>query len=561
MSRSQSIRRPFAAATAFAVLVGGLVLAPVVAAPAMATNASDSAALTTTINAQRNSLEVSSFASNPALTKFANTYAAAYAKKPNSAEPKWTTLPAELNTEVSPSVPVHDYMATKAIKSKTIQGIYDQLAFDSSPEDEFLPVVRDSAYNYAGISVVTVGSYKYAVVIVAHYQSAPVQFITTGTVKISGTVTVGKTLKAVTTGWKAGSTAIVAENFTYSWVVDNEERGNQSVFPIYGDLVGKKITVKVSAIAEGFRDSAVKTSVATRKALKGSFSATAPVAFGPRNVGEFLDGGENLQIAGPPFTEYSVSFQWYRGAVKINGETGNDYYQLPTDKGKKISVKITISGPGYTTWAKQSSTKIVTAAPLIKGTYQPQISYAEGPFVAGTVVTANPGGTWTGEPVFEEASTLAADAVVTYGYQWYVGSTAVKGATKSTFTVPTSAVDKEITVVVTGSLTGYAPTKRASVPQPVSAKEWTITPENVQISGNFVKGNKLTAAVVPASEPTGATLTYQWFGSDDKPLKGQTLKTHTVTAKDISNGGIFVKVTVKKPGYRTLTLFGSTGLG
>jgi len=558
MSRSQSIRRPFAAATAFAVLVGGLVLAPVVAAPAMATNASDSAALTTTINAQRNSLEVSSFASNPALTKFANTYAAAYAKKPNSAEPKWTTLPAELDTEVSPSVPVHDYMATKAIKSKTIQGIYDQLAFDSSPEDEFLPVVRDSAYNYAGISVVTVGSYKYAVVIVAHYQSAPVQFITTGTVKISGLATAGRTLKAVTTGWKAGSAPIAAGNFNYSWQVGGLEVGNGATFQVGGNITGKAIRLKVSAVTEGFRDSAVKTSVATRKVLKGTFSATTPVASGLRNVGQFLDAGESFQINGTPFTEYSVNFQWYRGATKIADAVDNDYYQLPGDKGKKISVKVTVSGLGYTTWTKQSSTKLVTGSPLLQGTKEPQISSPEGELVGGTVLTASTGGTWTAEA--EGAQLQLAAGEVAYGYQWFIGTTAVKGATKSTYTVPNSAANKGIKVVVTGTLAGFAPTQRSSEPVFVGYKTWVTLPEAISISGSFVKGQKLVAAV-PVTSPSGATVTYRWIDGNEKVLKGQTSRIHTVTAADIASGWLQVEAKLTLPGYAPRLVYGMVSLG
>ena len=550
MSSSLSIRRPFAAATAFAVLVGGLVLAPAVAAPAFASNTSDTAALTALITADRGT----AYKTSPSLTAFAKSNAAGAAKNPITWEPNYNKFPKEL---VGNAVPEDVYIIAAALPKSykpSVDDIYEIL-LSYTDEDEN-SILSTDAYDWAGVSFVTnkTGKFagKFAVVTLANYESSPVEFITAATPKIKGTVKVGSLLTAVAGTWKPSSTAL-----SYQWIVGGETYSSETTFVVPADAAGKAITLKVTGTNEGYRD-AVKT-VVTKKAAKGMFSVTSPVATGKRNVGEWLDAGELFEYKTSPVTEPSLSFQWYRGTAKIEGATDNDYFQLPADKGKKISVVITITGNGYTTYSKQSSTKLVTAAPLLKGTYTPSISRETELVELGTVLTATPGGEWTADA--EVVNTLAASAAVTYSYQWYVGGKAVAKATKATFTIPASAVNKSITVEVTGTLAGYAPTKVLSNEVgPVTEKEWTSAPDYVSISGSYVKGKKITA-VVPATDPTGATLTYQWIGGDDKPIKGETSKTHTITSKDIANGWIQIKVTVKKPGYRTLIVFGNTGLG
>ena len=550
MSSSLSIRRHFAAATAFAVLVGGLVLAPAVAAPAVASNASDTVALTELITSERGA----AYKTSPSLTAFAASSTAGLAKNPVSWYPNYNKFPRELVGNAIPEDVEFVIAALPKSYNPTVDDIFDYLL--EYTDEEGNPILLTDAYEWAGVSFATnkTGKFagKFAVVTLANYESSPVEFITAPAPTIKGTVKVGNTLTASVPAWKAGSAEV---EYEYRWSIGNEIYGTQKTLVVPADAAGKAITFSVNGYASGYRD-AVKT-VVTKKAAKGTFSVTSPVASGARNVGEWLDAGDRFGFTVMPVTDASVSFQWYRGTAKITNATDSDYFQLPADKGKKISVVITVTGAGYTTYRKQSSTKLVTAAPLLKGTHTPVVTRETELVELGTVLTATPGGEWTADG--EIFSSVAAPAAVKYAYQWYVGGKAVAKATKANFTVPASAVNKSITVAVTGTLSGYAATTVVSdAVGPVTEKAWTIAPEGIDITGTFAKGKKLTASI-PEISPAGFTATYQWYRGETV-LKGKTAKTYTLTAADISSGGVQVRVTIKKPGYVTLVRWGATGV-
>ena len=55
----------------------------------------------------------------------------------------------------------------------------------------------------------------------------------------------------------------------------------------------------------------------------------------------------------------SFSYQWYRNGAKISGATKSTYKLTKSDKGKKITVKVTGKKSGYLTVAKASAAKTV----------------------------------------------------------------------------------------------------------------------------------------------------------------------------------------------------------
>ena len=130
-----------------------------------------------------------------------------------------------------------------------------------------------------------------------------------------------------------------------------------------------------------------------------------------------------------------LKYQWYRGSKKISGATKKTYTLTSADKGKKITVKVTGTKPGYTTVSKTSVASGKVAAGVLT-TVKPKIT---GTVKVGKKLTAKPG-TWK-------------PSGVKLSYQWLRNGKAIKGATKSTF-VPRSA-DKGKTVEV---LAEYVPT-------------------------------------------------------------------------------------------------------
>ncbi|WP_419704849.1 hypothetical protein [Promicromonospora sp. NFX87] len=192
-----------------------------------------------------------------------------------------------------------------------------------------------------------------------------------------------------------------------------------------------------------------------------------------------------------------------------------------------------------------------TATPTITGTAK-----------VGSTLTAVPG-TWSPTPT-------------SYRYVWKVDGVAVTGATSSTFTVPTSAGGKGITVTVTGLKQYYessatsAPTVATgtfTAPQPaikgtaqvgrtltVTRGTWSPTPSSVEYvwkaNGVTISTQTSSAFVVPASAK-GKRLTVTVVGS----RAGYTKKSVTSPATSIVAAGTF---TAPRPTISGTMRVGST---
>lgn len=87
---------------------------------------------------------------------------------------------------------------------------------------------------------------------------------------------------------------------------------------------------------------------------------------------------------------------------------------------------------------------------MAKGTLTKATASITGTAKAGKKLTAVPGA-WQPAPV-------------AYTYQWYRGSTAIKGATKAAYTVTTKDRGAKLSVTVRGTKAGYVTVeKKASV--------------------------------------------------------------------------------------------------
>src|SRR5690606_2495036 len=64
---------------------------------------------------------------------------------------------------------------------------------------------------------------------------------------------------------------------------------------------------------------------------------------------EYRAGGTSLGSG-----EYSEKFQWMRDGKAIKNATGRDYTVVSADVGKKLTVKVTFSKPGYLGSSKTS---------------------------------------------------------------------------------------------------------------------------------------------------------------------------------------------------------------
>jgi len=165
-----------------------------------------------------------------------------------------------------------------------------------------------------------------------------------------------------------------------------------------------------------------------------------PRITGKTRVGELL----TATVLGLTPADAVPSYQWYRSGKKITDATTGTYTLTKSDKGKKITVKVTAAHDGYFKVSKTSKkTSKIRAGILVAA--RPTIEVAP---IVGNPLTANPG-VWG--PVGVQLS-----------YQWYRGGKKISKATQQVYTPGNSDLGKKLSVKVTGKLGGYTTVAKTS---------------------------------------------------------------------------------------------------
>jgi large repetitive protein len=119
-----------------------------------------------------------------------------------------------------------------------------------------------------------------------------------------------------------------------------------STYALGADDVGARISVRVTATRDGYQP-ATTTSAATTPILAGIITLTdVPHLLGRLKVGKVLSAVPPTCTPGAT----SVRYQWLRNGVAIKGPAARRarYKLVRADRGKKISVRITVLRAGYT---------------------------------------------------------------------------------------------------------------------------------------------------------------------------------------------------------------------
>jgi surface antigen len=146
----------------------------------------------------------------------------------------------------------------------------------------------------------------------------------------------------------------------------------------------------------------------------------------------------------------SYKYQWLANGSAISGATASTFTPTAAYVGKRISVKITASSPGYPAAAKTSALTAAVAKGSFTNTVAPTVS---GTPEVGVTLSAKTG-SWSPTPS-------------DYRYQWRADGTAIDGATSVTYTPTAADEGKRLSVTVTAVKTGYndgAKTSAATAP-------------------------------------------------------------------------------------------------
>ena len=318
----------------------------------------------------------------------------------------------------------------------------------------------------------------------------------TGVPIISGTVQVGETLTADTSGIEDAD-GLDNAAFTYQWLADNAAIAGAtgSTHTLADADEGKAIKVQVSFTdAGGNEETLTSTATATVEAPPNNPATVSPTISGTAQVGETLTADTSGIADVDGLADADFTYQWLADNTEVAGATGSTYALADADEGKAIKVQVSFTDAGGNEETLTSTaTATVEAPPNNPATGAPAIS---GTVQVGATLTADTSG-------IADADGLDNP---TFTYQWLADGADITGATESTYTVLEAVEGKTIKVRVSftddggddETLTGAATDAVTAAPTPNNPATGAPT-----ISGTAQVGETLTADTSGISDADG----------------------------------------------------------
>jgi len=319
---------------------------------------------------------------------------------------------------------------------------------------------------------------------------------------IAGTPTVGKTVTVPRAGWDPADAAIEVD-----WIVNGSPVAHSSStdgalsLKLAPEWAGKSLAAELSATADGRED--FSTTLTASKIASAVFtSKPKPAMSGAVRVGAKLTASTGTWKPGATF-----SYRWRVAGTSVS--TAKTYTLKAADRGKKITLTVAAKRTGYATVTQTTAAKTVGWGAFTK-TPKPKIS---GTAHVGKKLTAK-AGTWSPK--------------ATLTYQWLRSGKAIKGATKSTYTLKSADWTKKISVRVYAKKSGYATQKQTSAS--VSVKKSFTKAGTPSISSSSTRVGSTFTAKAGSWSPK-ASYSYQWK-RNGKAIKGATKRTYKATGAD-----------------------------
>ena len=245
---------------------------------------------------------------------------------------------------------------------------------------------------------------------------------------------------ATTYQWFRGTSAISGQTGT-SYVVGASD-------------MAKDITVKATGTKTGYVNG-LSVSNAVTAALNPAPAATTPISL--TGTGAV---GSPLTMTPPVWDtpDVTVTYQWFRDAASFTNNA-TTYTVLSSDVGKTITVKATAAKTGYVSGVSTSNGILASQGSAVTPTTLPSIT---GVPAAKETLTASPG-VWPGS------------GTKSYAYQWFVNGEAVAKETGSKYVVRTRDAGLPVSVRVTMTMTGFAPSVATSGALSVAKLSSTLT--------------------------------------------------------------------------------------
>ncbi len=264
-------------------------------------------------------------------------------------------------------------------------------------------------------------------------------------------------------------------SFAYQWLRDGVPIPDQTgpAYRVVAGDVGTSIAVAVTGTKAGYvtetRTSPGTPVLATPvppppPAPALPFEATPA----PEIQGTAVAGGA-LRAQTPAWTPEATaySYSWARDGVAVLGATDAAYAVRRADAGTRITVTVTGTRTGYQGASRTSEPTAVVVDAFDVPPAQPVPAPGDEPFAAAPAPaitgTASVGSTLTAE------TAAWTPAATTLTYVWKRNGVVVPGRTAATYVPAPRDAGSQVTVTVTGSAAGSAPTSRTSAARTVES--------------------------------------------------------------------------------------------
>ena len=264
----------------------------------------------------------------------------------------------------------------------------------------------------------------------------------TGAPTINGTVQVGETLTADTSGI-GDADGLNNVSYSYQWVANDGTADTDitdaadSTYTLVAADEGKTVKVQVSFTDDAGNEETL-TSAATDAvaSLPNNPATGVPTITGVVQVGETLTA-ETISIADADGLDNAVfSYQWLADDADISGATGKTYALTEADEGKTVKVQVSFTDDaGNEETLTSAATDAVASLPNSPATGAPTIT---GVVQVGETLTA------------ETTGIADADGLdnAVFSYQWLADDADISGATGKTYALTEADEGKTVKVQV-----------------------------------------------------------------------------------------------------------------
>ncbi|WP_234441593.1 IPT/TIG domain-containing protein [Streptomyces sp. WM6386] len=158
--------------------------------------------------------------------------------------------------------------------------------------------------------------------------------------KVTGTAKAGAKVTASPGSWSAAPSS-----YTYQWKADGKPISGATgkSYTLLASAVGKKLTVMVTAVKEGWQSGTATSAAVTVAKGDAPKASKLPVISGTAKVGKTLKASKGTWSPTPT----SYAYQWYANGKVISGATKSSLVLKSAQKGKKITVKVIAHRTGH----------------------------------------------------------------------------------------------------------------------------------------------------------------------------------------------------------------------